>query len=69
MFQKNESTADRVIRLVVGAALVILAFAALDLTSGSVVGIIVAIVGAILLFTAATGSCLLYKLFGVNTAM
>jgi uncharacterized membrane protein len=68
MFQKNESTADRVIRLVVGAALVVLAFAALGVTSGNVLGIIVAVVGAVLLFTAATGSCLLYKLFEVNTA-
>jgi hypothetical protein len=68
MFQKNESTPDRVIRLVVGAGLVVLSLAALGLTSGSVLGIIAAVVGAVLLFTAVTGTCLLYKLFGMNTA-
>ena len=68
MFKKNESTADRLVRTVAGAGLLIAAFLGLGLTSGKPLGIVFAVIGAVLLFTAATGSCLLYRLFGVNTA-
>jgi hypothetical protein len=67
MFKKNESTVDRLIRAVLGAGLVAAAFAGLGVTSGKLLGIIAAIIGVVLLFTAATGSCLLYRLIGVNT--
>jgi uncharacterized membrane protein len=68
MFQRNESTLDRVVRVVVGGGLLAVSFAALGLASAKPLGIVFGVVGAVLLFTAATGSCLLYRLVGVNTA-
>jgi len=65
MFTRNESPLDRGVRGVVGAALVVTSIAGLGLTTP--LGIAAAAVGAILLVTAATGFCLLYRLFGVDT--
>lgn len=56
----NESTTDRIIRAVAG---VVLLGVGLFVTKGTV-GIVLDVVGAVLLFTAATGFCLLYKVFG-----
>ena len=61
---KNESTLDRGIRLVVAVVAVI---AALAVGAGSVVGIVLLLVAAILLGTAAVGFCPLYRLFGMST--
>lgn len=61
---KNEGTADRVIRAVVGIAALIGAFAT---GLGSVLGVVLLVVGAILVVTAAVGFCPLYKVFGMNT--
>jgi hypothetical protein len=68
MFQKNESALDRVVRAVVGGGLLAGSFAGLGLASARPLGIVFGLVGAVLLFTAATGSCLLYRLVGVNTS-
>jgi hypothetical protein len=68
MLTKNESAADRVVRTVLGIGLVAVSFTSLSLTSAKPLGIVAVVVGAVLLFTAATGSCLLYRLFGINTA-
>ena len=68
MLTKNESAADRVVRTVLGIGLVAVSFTSLGLTSAKPLGIVAVVVGAVLLFTAATGSCLLYRLFGLNTA-
>jgi uncharacterized membrane protein len=65
--ERNESTLDRVIRAVLGTGLIALAAWGFDLGSGSVIGIVLAVFGGVLLFTAATGFCLLYRLFGVKT--
>lgn len=65
--ERNESTLDRIVRAVVGSALIALAVWGFGLASGSVLGIILAAFGGILLFTAVTGFCVLYKLFGVTT--
>jgi len=65
MLTRNESPLDRGVRAVVGAALVVTSVAGLGLTTP--LGIVAAIVGAVLLFTAATGFCLLYRLFGIDT--
>lgn len=60
----NEGTTDRVLRAVAGVvALVIALMAGL----GSVGGILMLVVGAILVVTAATGFCPLYRVFGVST--
>ena len=68
MLTKNESTIDRVVRGVLGAGLLVAAFAGLGLTSAKPLGIVAALIGAVLLFTAATGSCLLYRPFGIDTS-
>lgn len=59
----NESTTDRVIRLVIAAVLFYFAFTTVSSGLGWTLGII----AAISLFTAATGHCAIYSLFGVST--
>jgi membrane-bound ClpP family serine protease len=68
MLTRNESPVDRVVRGVLGAGLLVASFAGLGLTSAKPLGIAAALIGAVLLFTAATGSCLLYRPFGVATS-
>ncbi len=58
----NESTPDRVIRFIL--ALVLFYFA---LQSASPWNWILGIVGVVLLFTAVTGFCALYKVLGIST--
>jgi hypothetical protein len=60
----NEGTVDRIIRAVVGVAALLGAFA---MGSGSVAFVLLLVVGAILLVTAAVGFCPLYRVFGINT--
>ncbi len=59
--KQNESITDRVIRVVVGVVLIGLG---LFYFGGSVFGVVLEVLGIIALITAATGFCLLYKLFG-----
>lgn len=54
-------------RLVLGAAALILAFLILDAGGGAAWGIVLAVIGALILLTAATGYCLLYGLFHFST--
>ena len=68
MLTRNESTVDRAVRGVLGAGLLVAAFTGLGLTSGKPLGIAAALIGAVLLFTAAAGSCLLYRPFGIDTS-
>jgi membrane-bound ClpP family serine protease len=63
----NEGIVDRIIRLILGVAALILAFLPLDAGSGAAGGIALAVVGALLVLTAATGHCLLYNLFKFST--
>jgi Inner membrane protein YgaP-like, transmembrane domain len=68
MLVKNEGTADRVVRAVVGGGLIAVSATTLGLGSGKPLGVAVALVGGVLLFTAAAGSCLLYRPFGIDTS-
>ncbi|MEI6363025.1 MAG: DUF2892 domain-containing protein [Actinomycetes bacterium] len=61
---KNESNADRIIRVVIAIAAVLGAFA---VGASSVLGIILFVVAAVMLVTAAVGFCPLYRLFGLST--
>ncbi len=61
---RNESSLDRVLRLV-GA--VIAVAVALAVGAGSVGGIVLLVVGAVLLVTAAVGFCPLYRVLGLST--
>ena len=68
MFTKNESAVDRVVRTILGIGLVVVSFTSLGLTSAKPLGIVAVVIAAVLLFTAATGSCLLYRLVGIDTS-
>jgi len=68
MLVKNEDAADRLVRTVLGLGLIAVSVISLGVTSGKPLGIVAAVIGAVLLFTATMGSCLLYRLFGINTA-
>jgi hypothetical protein len=61
---RNESNTDRIIRAVIGIALI--ALWVLGVTQG-VLAIILGIVGAVLVLTSLVGFCPLYALFGINT--
>ncbi len=60
----NESSLDRIIRAVAGIAAVV---AALAMDLSGVGPVLLAIVGGILLVTAAVGFCPLYRVLGVST--
>ena len=61
--KQNESTLDRVIRLIIGSVLVVIG----GLNVSTAIGIILLIVGIIAVFTGITGFCLIYKLFNFST--
>lgn len=63
MLPQNESALDRVIRLVIGAALVVGVVTAFT----GVAQIVAGVVAAILLLTGAVGFCPLYALLRINT--
>ncbi len=60
--KSNESSLDRIIRVVVGIALLATGL----LMTGPIKWTLLAL-AAIALITAVTGFCLLYKIFGINT--
>ncbi len=58
----NESSLDRIARVVIAVAAAIAALAA-----GGALGIALWVVAAIMVVTAASGFCPLYRVFGINT--
>jgi len=58
----NESTTDRVVRFILALVLFYFAF-----QSASPWNWVLGLVGAVLLFTALTGFCGLYRLLGIST--
>lgn len=61
----NVGTADRAIRVVLAMVAAIVGFA---VGAGSVLGIILLVIAAVLLVTAAVGFCPLYRVFKLSTA-
>lgn len=61
-FVRNEHSIDRVIRVVIGVALIVAAMA----TSG-ILQILAGVGAVIMFFTAASGFCPLYRIFGIST--
>ena len=60
--KKNEGKMDRIIRVIAGIILLLpLGFVRAPLT------FILALIAIVLLFTAATGFCGIYKVLGINT--
>ena len=65
--EQNEGTVDRIIRLIIRIVFLVVAFVILDAAAASGGGIALAVIGAVLLITAATGFCAGYKLFNYST--
>jgi hypothetical protein len=63
-FQVNESTPDRIIRVIIGIALLALAITGVV---GGPAAILAGVVGAVLLVTGAIGFCPLYAILRVST--
>lgn len=61
---RNESNLDRMIRVAVAVVAVV---GALAVGASSVPGVVLVIVAAILVVTAAVGFCPLYRLLGIGT--
>lgn len=64
---KNVGSVDRTVRLLVGVVALALAFTTLKVMDGAILGIVAAVVGVAMLFTAAVGTCSLYIPFGIST--
>ncbi len=60
----NESNLDRIVRAVVG---IVVGGFAIAVGISSAIGIVLIVVAAILLVTAAVGFCPLYRLLGIRT--
>jgi len=63
--KKNEGTADRVIRVILGFILIYIG--AIQMGLSGVLAYIVVLVGLILLITGTIGFCGLYTVIGINT--
>jgi len=63
MFKANEGPVDRIVRALIGIALIVVALLFLSTT----LKIVAIVVGAVLVFTAISGFCGLYVLLGINT--
>ncbi|MCF6305990.1 MAG: DUF2892 domain-containing protein [Rhodobacteraceae bacterium] len=63
MFKKNIGATDRIIRIMIGVALI----AAYFLLPNLPFGIVALLVGIIAIGTAAINSCLLYTILGLST--
>lgn len=63
----NENGIDRVIRFVLGAAVLTGAFLMFDIMSGNITGIIAGVIGAVLVLTGLVGFCPAYRLVGLST--
>ena len=66
MFVKNQSDKDRIIRAVIAVILIGFYFAVPSSVNASIanIGLIVA---GVLLFNAISGTCMIYRAFGINT--
>lgn len=62
---KNMNTLDRALRAVVVAPLLVIA--ALFVGAGTILGVVLLVLAAVMLATAAVGFCPLYALFHLNT--
>ena len=63
MFETNQNMSERVQRLIVSLFLIPGAF----LLDYSFYGILLSSVGLVLLFNAVVGTCMIYKVLGINT--
>jgi len=64
----NEGGADRIVRVVLGLIALGLAFVEFEVMAGNLLGIVIAALGAIALFTGIFGFCPAYKICGLSTS-
>ena len=67
MPEPNVGTVDRAIRAILGLILAIFGMGPLGGMQNTVLGLAVALIGVAVLFTAASGFCLIYRLLGIST--
>ncbi len=63
----NVGTADRAVRALIGIVALALAFTTLGVMAGTLWGIVAAVVGVVMLGTAALGMCPAYMPFKIST--
>ncbi len=63
MFSTNQNKSERIARFIISLFLLPAPF----LLESSNYSLILATIGAILLFNALSGACMIYKLFGIDT--
>lgn len=63
----NVGITDRIVRAILAVIFLVVGLGPLGGLKGAVLGIVVALVGLVLAFTAAIGFCLIYRLFGIST--
>ncbi len=64
---KNVGSIDKIVRFVLGAVMMLAGLLALGGLSGNILGIVLAAVGAFVIFTAAVGWCPIWMALGINT--
>lgn len=63
MFKTNEGNIDRILRVAVGVAALVVFF----MNQGTPLGWVALVVAVLGLFTGLVGWCALYSIFGINT--
>ncbi len=63
MFKTNEGNIDRIVRVAVGVAALVVFF----MNQGTPLGWVALVVAVLGLFTGLVGWCALYSIFGINT--
>ena len=63
LFTTNQNKSERIARFIISLFLIPAPF----VLESSNYAILLGVVGAILLFNGLTGTCMIYKMFGVNT--
>jgi hypothetical protein len=66
LLPKNESDKDRIIRAVIAVILIAFYFAVPSSINASIANIGLVVAG-VLLFNAISGTCMIYRAFGINT--
>ena len=65
--QLNVGSTDRLIRIIVGAALVLLPFLGIVSSTSATLGIVLMVVGVILIVTGFVSFCPIYRILGKST--
>tara|TARA_Y100000994_G_scaffold212797_1_gene187782 strand:- start:1684 stop:1929 length:246 start_codon:yes stop_codon:yes gene_type:complete len=66
MLVKNESDKDRIIRAIIAVVLIAFYFAVPSSINATIANIGLVVAG-VLLFNAVSGTCMIYRAFGINT--